>query len=184
VTAGGRAAPRVTPLPDSEWDEGTTKALSPLLPAARANPRDAGNLLATLLRNQPLAKAYLTFNAHLLVNSTLSPRVRELAILRAALHRRSDYLWDHHVPLARRAGLTDDEIEAVRNGFAADADAADRLVVDVVDELERDSTLCDSSWAALSEHFDEPQRMDLVFTVGAYNLLAVAVNTFRVADES
>jgi alkylhydroperoxidase family enzyme len=177
--------PRVTPLPEEAWDEGTTRALSPLLPAERANPHDAGSLLATLLRHQPLTRAYLTFNAHLLLDSTLSPRVREIAVLRAALHRRSDYLWDHHVPLAGRAGLTPADIDAVRAGFVdhRSADPVDRLVVEVVDEMERDSTLSDETWAALSEHLDERQRMDLVFTVGAYNLLALAVNTFGIEDE-
>lgn len=173
--------PRVTPLPDGEWNERTAKALSPLLPADRANPRDAGELLATLLRHPPLTRAYLTFNAHLLISSTLSPRVREIAILRTAVHRRSEYLWDHHVPLATRAGLTDEEIESIRT--SASHDVVDRLVLDVVDEMERDDTLSDETWAALSEHFDEPQRMDLVFTVGAYNTLAVAVNVFGVVEE-
>jgi alkylhydroperoxidase family enzyme len=182
-----RNSPRVTPLPDDEWDEGTTKALSPLLPAERANPHDAGSLLATLLRHPSLTRAYLTFNAHLLLHSTLSPRVREIVILRAAVHRRSDYLWDHHVPLADRAGLTPAEINGVRTGFHGDGDGdvgvVDRLVVEVVDEMERDDGLGDDTWAALGEHFDERQRMDLVFTVGAYNLLAVAVNTFRIGDD-
>jgi 4-carboxymuconolactone decarboxylase len=178
-------SPRVAPLPAEDWDDATTKALSPLLPGDRANPRDAGSLLATLLRHQPLTRAYLTFNAHLLLHSTLSPRVREIAILRAAVHRRSGYLWEHHVPLAERAGLTQAEIAGVRTAFAGDPDVAptDRLVVDAVDEMERNSELGDDTWNALSVVFDERQRMDLVFTVGAYNLLAVAVNTFRIDDD-
>ena len=138
-----------------------------------------------MLRHQPLTRAYLTFNAHLLLHSTLSPRVREIAILRAAVHRQSEYLWDHHVPLASRAGLTQAEIDGVRTGFVgggAVADA-DRLVVAAVDEMDRDNVLGDETWNALSAHFDERQRMDLVFTVGAYNLLAVAVNTFAIADD-
>ncbi len=182
----GREGPRVTPLPEGDWDEGVAKALSPLLPAERANPRDAGSLLATLLRHQPLTRAYLTFNAHLLMHSTLSPRVREIAILRTAVHRQSEYLWDHHVPLASRAGLTQAEIDRVREDYDDDPDAADadRLVVAAVDEMDRDNGLGDQTWDALSGHFDERQRMDLVFTVGAYNLLAVAINTFGIGDDA
>ena len=37
-------------------------------------------------------------------------------MLRAALASRSDYLWDHHVPLALREGLTEADIEGVRAG--------------------------------------------------------------------
>lgn len=46
------------------------------------------------------------------------------------------------------------------------------------DELDARSTLSDATWSALSKHFTEAQRMDLVFTVGAYHLLAMAVNAF------
>ena len=98
--------PRLAPLPAEEWDDTVRKALSPLLPAQRANPHDAGNVLGTLVRHPDLARGYLEFNAHLLVNSTLTPRVREVALLRAVQARRSTYLWDHHIPIAQRAGLT------------------------------------------------------------------------------
>lgn len=171
---------RITPLPDEQWDSAVREALSPLLPADRANPRDAGTLLATLLRHESLTQAYLHFNAHLLLRSTLTPRVREVAILRAALHRESEYLWDHHVPLARRVGLTDAEIAAVRAGGGADLEDVDLLVVAAADELDTRNTLSASTWAALSDYFDERQRMDLVFTVGSYHLLALAVNDFGI----
>lgn len=172
--------PRITPLPRAEWGDGTRRALSPLLPAARANPDDAGALLSTLLRHESLTHAYLHFNAHLLLHSTLSPRVREIAILRAAVHRDCEYLWDHHVPLARRAGLTDDEIAAVRAGGGVALGDLDLLVAAAADELDLQNTLSERTWTALSEPFDERQRMDLVFTVGAYHLLALAVNAFGI----
>lgn len=175
------SVPRLAPLPAEQWDDGVRHALSPLLPAARANPRDAGNILATLVRNQPLTHAYLTFNAYLLRNSTLSARVREVAVLRAALTSRSQYLWDHHVPLAERAGLTAAEIESIRHGEPADP--VDRLVVATVGELGEHHRISDATWAALGDHFDDDQRLDLIFTVGGYHLLALAVNTLAIAPE-
>ncbi|PRC59050.1 carboxymuconolactone decarboxylase, partial [Mycobacterium sp. ITM-2017-0098] len=83
------------------------------------------------------------FNAHLLLHSSVSARVREVALLRAVHLRGSEYLWDHHVPIAHRAGLTLDEIEAVRGGDVADP--VDALVVRVVDEVEKCSTLTDET---------------------------------------
>jgi 4-carboxymuconolactone decarboxylase len=173
--------PRLTPLPADEWDDTVRKALNPLLPTARANPRDAGNVLATLVRHPDLTRGYLEFNAHLLINSTLSARVREVALLRAVQARRSTYLWDHHVPIAERAGLTAAEIESIRTGEPGDA--VDRLVVRVVDELDEHNTLGDATWSALNQHFDERQILDLIFTIGCYQVLAVAVNTLGVLPE-
>ncbi|PRC47589.1 carboxymuconolactone decarboxylase, partial [Mycobacterium sp. ITM-2017-0098] len=93
-------SPRLEPLPADEWDDQARDAVSPLLPAERANPRDAGNVVSTLVRNPGLTRAYLEFNAHLLLHSSVSARVREVALLRAVHLRGSEYLWDHHVPIA------------------------------------------------------------------------------------
>jgi alkylhydroperoxidase family enzyme len=175
------AEPRIRPLPAEEWDDFTRNALSPLLPAARANPRDAGNILATLVRHQPLTKAYLTFNAYLLLHTSLSARIREVAVLRAALASGSDYLWEHHVPLAERAGLTSAAIDQIRAG--APTDPVDALVVRAVDELDGDHAISDETWASLGDHFDDDQRLDLIFTVGGYQLLALVVNTLDIQPE-
>jgi alkylhydroperoxidase family enzyme len=176
------STPRLEPLPADEWDDEVRAAMSPLLPAERANPRDAGNVVGTLVRNRGLTRAYLEFNAHLLLHSSVSPRVREVALLRAVHLRGSEYLWDHHVPIAERAGLTLAEIEAVRAGDVADP--VDELVVRVVDEVENTSTLTDATWSQLCKHFDEQQVLDLLFTIGCYQLLAVAVNVIGIQPEA
>ena len=173
--------PRLTPLPDEEWDDRTRAALTALLPPERANARDAGNILATMVRHPDLTRAYLRFNAYLLIDSTLSARVREIALLRVVHRRDCGYLWSHHIPIARRAGLSTAEIDAIR--YDAMTDDLDRLVVRAVDELDEHSTILDTTWAELGRHFDDRQRMDLVFTVGGYCLLAMAVNTFGIEDE-
>jgi hypothetical protein len=56
-------------------------------------------------------------------------------------------------------------------------------VVTAVDELRERDTLTDATWQALSEAFDERQRMDLVFTIGCYDLLAAAVNALGIEPE-
>ena len=172
---------RVPPLPADQWDDAVDRALAGLLPVEKRNPQDAGNALATLVRHPDLAGAFLRFNVHLLFQSTLPARIRELAILRVAHRRGSPYEWSHHVELGKRAGLTDDEIAAVQSG---DPDAEfDRHVLIAVDELDEKTNVSDATWAALSERLDERQRMDLIFTVGCYSLLAMAFNTFGVELE-
>jgi 4-carboxymuconolactone decarboxylase len=85
------------------------------------------------------------------------------------------------LPIARRAGLTDEDIDGVRRGEANDE--VDRTVLNAVDDLVDDTTISDTTWTALSRHFTDQQRMDLVFTIGAYALLGMAVNTFGIEDE-
>jgi 4-carboxymuconolactone decarboxylase len=172
---------RLDPLPGEDWDEAVRSALQSLLPPERANPNDAGNVLSTLVRHRDLTSAYLPFNAYLLVRSTLPARAREVALLRAVHRRDCDYLWSHHLPIAQRAGLTAEEIDAIRCGELVHE--ADGAVLSAVDDLIDRCTISDTVWTALGRHFTDVQRMDLVFTVGGYCLLAMAVNSFGIQDE-
>jgi AhpD family alkylhydroperoxidase len=175
---------RLPPLPAEQWDEAAERALSAMRRADE--PRDANNALATFARHPALAKAFLRFNVHLLYSSTLPPRIRELAILRVAHRRDCAYEWTHHVSIAKSEGITDDQIAAVRHGSGEDEghfDAFDHTVLTAVDELDDKSELSDETWAALGERLDDQQRMDFVFTVGCYTLLAMAFNTFGVQLE-
>ncbi|OBF08230.1 carboxymuconolactone decarboxylase [Mycobacterium sp. ACS4054] len=173
---------RLTPLPAEEWDERARASLASLIPAERANPGGAGNVLSTLVRHPDLTRAYLPFNAYLLKGSTLSPRIREVALLRVVHLADCHYLWSHHLPIAERAGLSSRDIDGIRCGEGLDP--LDRTVIRAVDELTADSNVSQSTWDELGRAFGDRQRMDLVFTIGGYLLLAMAVNTFGVADES
>jgi len=171
---------RLPPLPADQWDEAVQQSLAGMLPPARRNPRGAGNALATFANHPALAKAFLAFNVHLFT-STLPDRIRELAVLRVAHRRQCAYEWTHHANMAKRLGVTDDEIEAVRRGEAVDD--FERAVIVGVDELDEKSQLSDETWAALGTRLDDRQRMDYVFTVGCYTTLAMAFNTFGVEVE-
>jgi alkylhydroperoxidase family enzyme len=173
---------RLTPLPAEQWDNDVQLALKGMLPRDRQNPEGAGTALSTLVRHPDLTKAYLGFNVYLLFRSTLPARLREVAVLRVAHRRECGYEWQHHLEMAKAEGLTDADVEAIRNGGANDE--LDRLLVTATDELEDTSNLTDETWAALGEHLSERQRMDFVFTVGAYGMLAMAFNTFGVQLEN
>jgi AhpD family alkylhydroperoxidase len=176
---------RLPPLPAAQWDESVHRALAPMLPAD--GPRDANNALATFARHPALAKAFLRFNVHLLYGSTLPPRIRELAILRVAHLRDCNYEWTQHVALAKGEGISDEDIAAVQRYAGEDAgnfDNFERAVLTGVDELIDKSQLSDETWSALGEHLDDQQRMDYVFTVGCYTLLAMAFNTFGIQLEN
>src|SRR5262249_12961689 len=118
---------------------------------------------------------------HILFTSTLTPRQRELLVLRVAARRDAEYEWKQHVIVGRDAGLHDDEIARIAHGPDAPGwDEIDAAMLRAVDELIADATITDDPWATLAATFDEQQMMDLVFTVGAYELLAMAFRSFQV----
>ena len=62
-----------------------------------------------------------------------------------------------------------------------DVDAATAFLN--TDELVDDAFVSDATWKALTEHFDTQQSIDLVFAVGQYNLVSMALNTLGVQVE-
>jgi alkylhydroperoxidase family enzyme len=126
-------------------------------------------------------KRWMVFGNHVLAKSTLSARDRELLILRTGWNCRAPYEWGQHVAIARRIGVTDDEVARIAEGAgAAGWDPFDAWLLRAADELHDDQTLTDVTFAALSEKYDERQLLDLVFTVGQYHLVSMALNAMRV----
>lgn len=182
-------SPRIPPLPPREWPPEMRDAIAALRPPnprrplpERRDDRPKGlNVLGTLAHHPELTQAYHTFNGHVLFASTLEPRERELVVLRVAAVRHARYEWAQHVVLGRDVGLTDAEIARVEAGPDAEGwSPLDRALVSAVDELVADAVISDATWAALAAELDERQLMDLVFTVGAYDLLAMALRSFGV----
>jgi alkylhydroperoxidase family enzyme len=181
---------RITPLlPPKEWPPEMRGALAALRPAEARHPvhvqregrPKALNALGTLARYPALTTAFHTFNGHVQFATTLSLRQRELLVLRVAAIRRAEYEWAQHVVLAGDAGLDDDEIARIAEGPDAPGwSPLERAMLSAVDELITDAEIADSTWQVLAGELDEQQLMDLVFTVGAYEVLAMAFKSFGV----
>jgi alkylhydroperoxidase family enzyme len=148
----------------------------------RRDDRPKGlNALGTLARYPALTRAFHTFNGHVLFASTLSPRQREFLVLRVASVRRARYEWEQHVVLAGDAGVDRDEIARIAQGPEAPGwSSFERAMLAAVDELLADAKVTDPTWAVLAGELDEHQLMDLIFTVGAYDLLAMAFRSFGI----
>jgi alkylhydroperoxidase family enzyme len=181
--------PRITPLPPTEWPEEMRAALAAIRPPNPRHPlpsRDPGrpkglNVLGMLARHPALAQAFNTFNGHILFATTLSPRQREMLVLRVAAVRQAAYEWKQHVVLAADAGLTSDEVTWIEEGPSAPGwSPLDAALISAVDELLRSATVTDGTWEVLAAELDVEQLMDMVFTVGAYDALAMAFRSFRI----
>jgi 4-carboxymuconolactone decarboxylase len=186
-------APRITPLLPPAWDDVALDALGAFpksLDFVLSRWRNGGvdvrgmNVLGTMAHHPPLAKAFMTFNAHVSGASTLPVRVRELVILRISWLRKSEYEFVQHVILGLRAGLTEDEVGRVQLGPDAPGwDAVDADLMRAVDELHADARIGQTTWERLADRFDTAQMMDLVFLIGCYDVLAMAINSFAVQLE-
>src|SRR6185503_4527851 len=147
--------PRIGPLPPPQWPPEMAAALAALRPAEPRHPfpeRGGGrpkglNALGTLARHPALTRAFHTFNGHVLFATTLSPRQRELLVLRVAAARQAAYEWEQHVVLAADAGLGAEEIARIAEGPGAPGwSPLDGALVRAVDELLADAEITDATW--------------------------------------
>jgi alkylhydroperoxidase family enzyme len=182
-------SPRLAPLEPAAWPPAMRDALAALappdprhpLPERRADRPKALNLLGVFAHHPELTRAYNGFNGHLLFATTLSTRQRELLVLRVAAVREAEYEWLQHKVIAADIGMPEEEVERVAEGPEADGwSPLDAALLRAVDELLADARIGESTWAVLSDELDAQQLLDLVFTVGAYETLAMAMRTFGV----
>lgn len=76
--------------------------------------------------------------------------------------------------------MTAEEIARIRGDDIAGWSQHERLLIQATDQLHQASMIDDATWQGLSQTYDQRQMMDLVFTVGQYNLVSMALNSFRV----
>lgn len=177
-------APRIQPVDVDRLDADQAEALAPLTSGGRDIARTGGrvlNIFRTLAHAPKALQSFLVWGSYILSrHNALSPRNRELVILRTGYLCRSGYEWTQHHRIALDAGLGEAEIAAIQTGADHPCwSPIDAAMLRATDELVRDHHVSDTSWAALSPLGDKG-RMDLVMTVGQYTQVSMMLNSFGV----
>ena len=139
------------------------------------------NIFRTLAHAPKAFKRFMAWGGYILSDAnSLSPRDRELVILRTGYNWKSGYEWAQHVRIGLDCGLTELEIEQIKAGPTDPAwSDQDRALLQATDELTADAFITNVTWTALGG-FSEKQRMDLVMTVAQYTQVSMMLNSFGV----
>ena len=169
-------AARIAPLAEADM---APELLALLGPRFKAIP--VLNIFRTLAHAPKAFKRFMAWGGYILSDAnSLSPRDRELVILRAGFNWKSGYEWAQHVRIGLDCGLTEVEIACIKTGpDAPEWCDSDRALLVATDELTADAFISDATWETLSE-YSEKQRMDLVMTVAQYTQVSMMLNTFGV----
>ena len=156
--------------------------------AAILSPRERnGEVLGvwSTCANAPrLCNAWLEFTDYLLRESSLPIRDRELLILRIGYLNQGAYEWAAHRGLALSVGISEDELKDITIGSSADSWSEwDSALLQAAEELHEAALVSEETWATLSRQYDKRQMMEVVFTVGQYNLVAMYLNSLGVQFE-
>jgi 4-carboxymuconolactone decarboxylase len=165
--------------------------MPPRVPLCEPGPHDdlansiiarRGGWIATLdrvlLHSPPVANGWNIFFGAIRDETVVSPRVRELAMLRVAhLNDDKHNLW-HHEPIGKAAGITDAEIDAIHSWPETDCfDDVDRAVLMYADAMTRDRYVPDDVFAGVRDRLTTRELVELTAIIAGYN----CVNRFLVA---
>ncbi|WP_197694611.1 carboxymuconolactone decarboxylase family protein [Mycobacterium sp. 852002-51971_SCH5477799-a] len=133
-----------------------------------------------LIANAPnIFESWAQMAGQLFESPTFTPRMREVSIVRVAHLQDSPYELAQHVIFARKAGLTEKQIDALQN--KADLDTAgfsgdERTVIDTVTELCAARRLSDDTFATAHTLLGDEAITELLMIVSCYYGLALVLN--------
>jgi len=137
---------------------------------------------ATLLRSPELAERVQKVGEYLRFNSSLPPRLNELAILVNARFWESKYEWYAHRILSLKAGLP----EAIADDLARNARPStmkpdEEVVYDFCTMLHRQHAVDDALFGRAVATLGELGVIDLIGVSGYYTLVSMVLNVAEVA---
>lgn len=168
----------------------------PLIPADKMTPEQkkaaedfaAGRGTAVfgpfvpLLRSPEVMLRAKAMGDYLRFKSVLPPKLNEFVILLTARQWTQQYEWDVHYPIALKAGLEPEVAKAMQEGRRPQNMTADEeIVYDVCEELYRNRSVSDPTYARALSRFGEQGVIDMLGVHGYYTFLAIVMNTTRTA---
>jgi 4-carboxymuconolactone decarboxylase len=176
--------PRIHQPPKDEWTDETREVYAFW---GEPNAWDEGsktNIINVMGAHPPLGKVFNIWGKHFLMNNTLNTRQLEIVILRVAWRVKSAYEWHNHVGYGMNAGLTLDDIAAIRDfPEGGNWNEEEIAIMNAINELMDQNNVSDATWAILSKTLNTQQMMDLVFTIGHYVMTSWALAAIGVPIE-
>jgi len=146
-------------------------------------------LFRTFAHNPAMTAGVNAWGSYYLTKqSSLTMRTREIVIDRVTARCVCEYEWGVHIAFfAEKVGLTDDQVRSLTFGSPADScwdDPADRLAIELVDELHDTSTIGDDLWSRLTAEFESPQLLDMMLLAGWYHAISYVARATEVPLEA
>jgi 4-carboxymuconolactone decarboxylase len=132
------------------------------------------------IRSPDLAPRLSALSDYLRWNTSLPPRLSELAILITARQWTAQYEWFAHYPLALKAGLDPKIVGDIAAGKRPDNMKDDEAALyDLATALYRDKNVTDAVYKAALDKFGERGIMDIIGIIGYYDLVSMTLITMQ-----
>ena len=171
------AADRMPPIPMDQMTDAQKKAAAELTSGPR---KTLVGPFIPLLRSPEFMSRLQKMGAYLRFNTQLGPNISEFIILLTARQWTQQFEWDSHAGIAARAGVKPEIIAAIADGRRPEGMSADHeIVYDFCDELHRNQSVSDPTYARAVGRFHEQGVIDMTGLCGYYTLLGMIMNVAR-----
>lgn len=158
-------------------------AIAPLVERIERERGKLLNLYGMLLHSPPVAEGWLALFTAIRQQCSLAGRDRELVILRIAVINGADYEFRAHVPFALKEGITQAQIDALREERLEVFGPRERDVLAYCDAMTRGVRVSDAVFQAVRPHFDERELVELTATVAGYNMVSRFLEALQIDHE-
>jgi alkylhydroperoxidase family enzyme len=136
------------------------------------------------LGNHPQLVAAWTEFSKTLRHDTRTPRaLRELVILRGAQLQRSEYEWAQHLPMARRAGVSEPQIQSLASWkTSSHFDAREKAALALAEAVTQ-GHVSDEVYAQAMRHFDHHDYVELALVAAFYAMVGRMLDAMGVQLE-
>lgn len=143
-----------------------------------AGPGGSGSGPMSVLKHSPeMAKRAIPLFEYVRNESTVPLKIRELAMLTTARAKDCPYIWNRHAPLARKAGVNGDLIDALRDRKSlppmSELEAA---VIKMAMDFFRANQIRQQTFDVVLSHLGTQGLVELTTLMGFYAMLAFNAN--------
>jgi alkylhydroperoxidase family enzyme len=128
-------------------------------------------------------RPWLKYGGAILADLAIDPLLRELVILQIG-RLAARYEWEQHVPIAKAAGGTDEQIAALDRGDLSVFDEGQRAALVFTESFVRDGEVSDEDYAALAARFSEREIVEIALTAAHYFGLARIMTALRIDPDA
>lgn len=176
--------PRIGPAEPEELDDEAMEIVMRLRASSGAGEMsEVPSFMRTMIKHKEIFRSQMTMGT-VMFNGRIPARERELAILRIGWLCRAPYEYGQHVEIAKRIGITSEEIARVRSGSASGGwSDHERAILSGVEELLENKAISDATWDTLARSWDEEQMIEFPMLVGQYVCTAFVQNALKIRME-
>src|SRR5437763_16365265 len=136
------------------------------------------------LHSPELAGRLAHLGAYVRFEGSLDMRVRVLAAMTVARELEAVYVWGAQAGGARRLGVPESTITAIRENHSRGIPSEDAEIVEFTRQLLRKHRVDDATFKSMQSRFGNDELVQLTTAIGYYTLLSMTVNACELEPAS